>query len=167
MSEIWIELVNYPGFSVSDTGLVRRDKDEVILYQGTSSRYAYVGVTLNGKAVRRYVHVLVAEAFIGPKPPKHDVNHKDSNRLNNHAANLEYLTRSANCRHAPVFGRPFGDRVVPIEEWPEVVRRFEAGEGVWNIADSYQINASSISKIVKKQRAKELAASGDSYTDWL
>lgn len=46
------------------------------------------------------VHVLVAESFIGPKPPGIDVNHKDGNKQNNCLSNLEYLTRSENHRHA-------------------------------------------------------------------
>lgn len=47
------------------------------------------------------VHVLVAIAFIGKKPFKNaQVNHIDSNRKNNHASNLEWVTPSQNIKHS-------------------------------------------------------------------
>ena len=49
----------------------------------------------------KYVHGLVARAFLGPKPsPKHtQINHKDGDRGNNSVANLEYVTPSENMLH--------------------------------------------------------------------
>jgi len=67
-------------------------------------RYAAIHLPLNGKSVDRYLHVLVAEAFLGPKPTGLDVNHKDGDRLNNAATNLEYVTRQENIRHAVRLG---------------------------------------------------------------
>jgi hypothetical protein len=46
------------------------------------------------------VHVLVAQAFLGPCPLGMEVNHKDANGLNPAADNLEYTTRSGNAVHA-------------------------------------------------------------------
>ena len=48
----------------------------------------------------RPIHILVAEAFLGKRPEKHEVNHKDTNKQNNHVKNLEYVSRSENIRHA-------------------------------------------------------------------
>lgn len=46
---------------------------------------------------RRSVHRIVACTFIGSPPtPKHEINHKDHNRSNNHWSNLEWLTHSEN-----------------------------------------------------------------------
>ena len=47
------------------------------------------------------VHRLVAGAFLGAPPStKCLVNHRDSNRGNNHVKNLEYVTPSQNALHA-------------------------------------------------------------------
>ena len=49
---------------------------------------------------QRYVHELVAIAFIGPRPAGATINHKDGNKLNNTPENLEYCTYAENNAHA-------------------------------------------------------------------
>lgn len=62
--------------------------------------YHQVRPVINGRNVHMYVHALVAEHFIGAKPPLCEVNHKDGNKTNNHVSNLEYVTHGDNMRHA-------------------------------------------------------------------
>lgn len=46
-------------------------------------------------------HILVALAWIGPAPSdKHEVHHRDGDKLNNDVSNLEWVTRSENTKHA-------------------------------------------------------------------
>lgn len=47
-----------------------------------------------------FVHRLVAITFIPNPENKPEINHIDSNRLNNHVDNLEWVTKSGNCIHA-------------------------------------------------------------------
>lgn len=65
-------------------------------------KYGYYVVTfkINKKTVSRYVHRLVAQAFVKNKDNKPQVNHKDSNKLNNSVTNLEWVTQLENNLHS-------------------------------------------------------------------
>jgi hypothetical protein len=62
--------------------------------------YLQVRFTINGKTYRKYIHRMVAEAFI-PNPHGYsEVNHIDGDKSNNHVSNLEWCSRSYNIKHA-------------------------------------------------------------------
>lgn len=46
----------------------------------------------------KLVHALVAEAFLGPKPWLHTVDHLDEDKSHNAPINLEYVTNEENTR---------------------------------------------------------------------
>lgn len=95
MSERWRDIIGTP-YMVSTEGRVAR------VLKRNLSTHGYRRVALCMSAVKRDydVHRLVAAAWIGPAPSKHDVNHKDGDRTNNRLSNLEYVTRSGNMIHA-------------------------------------------------------------------
>src|SRR5690606_15066309 len=55
-----------------------------------------VALCMDGKATSRYVHELVLEAFIGPRPRGHQCCHRDGDGLNNSVENLRWDTRAGN-----------------------------------------------------------------------
>jgi hypothetical protein len=98
-------------YEVSDIGRVRRalpGKGSPVghILSPIVSTSGYWTVTLSQKPKVRVVavHILVAEAFLGPRPERHDVNHIDGDRLNNKLKNLEYVTRTGNMQHAARLG---------------------------------------------------------------
>jgi hypothetical protein len=108
--ETWAPIPSYPGYEASNFGQIRswcwtinrRHREMAEFPKRKTVRinengYCIVGI---GHRISRRVHVLVAEAFIGAKPYKMDVNHIDGNKQNNRVDNLEYLSRSDNHRHA-------------------------------------------------------------------
>lgn len=101
----WRPVLNFEGwYEVSDRGFVRSvertvhfSDGRVRRYQGQRLRFyaddfGYRKVTLkkNGLWVRVHVHLLVAEAFKGPRPPGLQVRHYDGDHLNNRPDNLIY-----------------------------------------------------------------------------
>lgn len=109
--ERWLPIVWTNGtHEVSDQGQVRsvdragadgrRLKGRLMHPSNGTNGYRMLSIFVNKKTVTRTVHSIVAEAFIGPRPKGYEVNHKDGNKRNNAAANLEYVTPSQNHVHA-------------------------------------------------------------------
>lgn len=98
MSEIWKPIPMLPEFEASDLGRVRDVKGRVrsATREKGPTRYPRIEVMH-----RRYlVHVLVANAFLGPRPDGLVHNHKNGDKFDSRPENLEYVTSSENLQHA-------------------------------------------------------------------
>ena len=62
--------------------------------------YRLISLTKNKIKTYFYVHRLVADAFLPKIEGKDFVNHKDGNKANNNVSNLEWVTKSENCKHS-------------------------------------------------------------------
>lgn len=94
---------NYHGYLVTPEGVVysRKPGCDHPLAQSISDRgYPRVYLQINGKKKVMKIHRLVAELFVPNPDNKREVNHKDGNKRNNNADNLEWCTRSENLKHA-------------------------------------------------------------------
>ena len=76
-----------------------------IVNTNQTEHYPYAMLNKHSRQYHRRVHVLVAAAFIGPRPPGMTVHHKDHDKTNNHRSNLEYLSHKQNIRKAVEAGR--------------------------------------------------------------
>lgn len=105
MVETWKDIPGYEGrYQVSDLGRVRGQRG-LLKPQRVNSGYFVVHLSYCGTRQARTVHRLVARVFVPGWFDDAHVNHKDSNRLNNVAGNLEWTTRTGNMRHASAAGR--------------------------------------------------------------
>lgn len=106
--EMWKDIENYIGlYQVSNYGNVKSlskksgncFRGEILLKQKTTKDgYKYVCLSKNHKQETFRVHRLVAQYFVDGAGDT--VNHKDGDKTNNHADNLEWCDRSENMKHA-------------------------------------------------------------------
>lgn len=126
MKEEWKDIPNYEGlYQVSNFGRVKSFRrstkfhcqNEYILKPNIAS-HGYAQVTLYNKTVRHkfLVHRLVADAFIPNPNNLPQVNHKDENRLNNSADNLEWCTAEYNNAYGTARIRIIDTVSTPIEQ---------------------------------------------------
>lgn len=117
--EVWKAIEGYEGkYSISNYGRVRNDKSGRVSY-GRDTGHGYRKVTFysdNTAVGTQYVHRLVARAFLPCGGVMAEVNHKDGNRSNNCADNLEWVTSSGNTEHAVESGSlvPWNNARKPI-----------------------------------------------------
>lgn len=101
-NEKWkaIEEENITGFYVSDHGRIRHNTR---IMKGTrQAEDGYMNVSIKDR--RLTIHILVAKAFIDNPDNKEIVNHKDGDKVNNIASNLEWVTHGENMIHAVEMG---------------------------------------------------------------
>lgn len=111
--EVWKDIPGYEGkYQVSDLGRVkslrmwssvqnRYVQRERILkpYLGTAG-YLQINLKTEGTRKLAMMHRLVAAAFIPNPEGKEDVNHKNGDKTDNRAENLEWNTRQENIIHS-------------------------------------------------------------------
>lgn len=112
--------------------------------------YKLVTLCMNGKTKQIPIHRLVAEAFI-PNPNNYPiVNHKDENKLNNCADNLEWCTNEYNITYGTANQRRAEKGKVPILQMTidgKLVRRFDSAKEAG--ASLGVLNHSSITSVCK------------------
>jgi hypothetical protein len=168
--ETWKPIVGYEDhYSVSDAGRVMRSRqwkspradrpalqNRILKDAPMTSGYRFVGLSKDNKVKAHSVHQLVMSAFVGPRPDGMEVNHKNGIKADNRLENLEYVTRSANIRHAmknlPRRHTSLRGGLVPNAKLNEhkvreILERIAAGEQKASIARSYGVVPQVISTI--------------------
>ena len=98
-------------YSVTDDGHVFSHHRDIWLKPfKVGAGYHRVNLFYLGKSHNKYIHRIVAEAFLGPSNGK-EINHKNGNKTDNRVENLEWVTRSENVNHSYY---ELGYRVTPI-----------------------------------------------------
>lgn len=171
-TELWKPIKAYEGvYSVSNRGRIRRDLNRTSGKRGTILKphfikggYLRVRLTKNGAWSRKMIARLVTEAFIGPCPPKLQVNHKDGNKLNNCPENLEYVTPKENIHHADALGLrrgPKGEQCVKAILTEKQVKRIRAryaagGCSYASLAAEHGVARETIGRITRRLNWKHI-----------
>ncbi len=104
----------------------------------------YVGYWAEGRSWQ--IHVHMAELFIPNPDNKPVVNHKDGNKYNFRPYNLEWVTYSANTKHAFMTG------LCRATLTPDMVREIRNSElSTTELAKKYGVCRSTIHKVVNHQ----------------
>ena len=88
---------NFGRVKNAKTGYVRNFK----LYKGNN--YYHMNIIIDGKTKTIKIHRAVAQNFVPNPDLLPEVNHKDGNKLNNYADNLEWVTNKENQIHAVIY----------------------------------------------------------------
>jgi len=145
-------------YAVSNRGRVRRmrprhDTRQTKRFSPTPVRLSLAGAgypsfmpSVEGKQKKRWcVHILVAQFFIGKRPPGYDINHKDGNKQNNRWTNLEYVTRRENMQHAVRFGAVVGARKLTNQQVREIQQAIGASRIA--LARAYAVHPCTIYRV--------------------
>ena len=120
-NEVWKDIRGYEKYyQISNLGRVRsldriiKDeknnrtfniKGKIITPTDNGNGYLIIGLRKNGKRNNKYIHRLVAEAFLDKCDGQEYINHIDFNKKNNNISNLEWCTQKENINYSIKKGR--------------------------------------------------------------
>lgn len=158
--EEWKPIVGYEGlYSISSFGRVKCDSarrkswvGKIVQDHLLNSGYLRINIRDREGLRKGYtVHKLATRAFLGERQSNQEVNHKDSNKLNNNISNLEYVTKRENSLHALGKGRTKQFKLTE-NQVREIREKYCTGSrSQVNLASEYGVRQSTISSIVIRE----------------
>ena len=174
IEEIWRPIPNYDGYEVSNYGRVRSIEREIPiiskngkqfmrkmkgkeLRQSFDGKRNYLHVSLGNASIN--VHRIVANVFIPNPNNLPEVNHKDENKTNNRADNLEWCNRAYNNNYGSLNGKIRGEGNPKSKFSEDVVREIKASYitndkeyGIAGLARKYGVSQTHVCAITKGRR---------------
>lgn len=175
MSEVWKDIVGYEGlYQISNESSVRRVagvvtrilngkeiqqrvSEKILSQNGT---YPQVNLCRDGVREQCYIHHLVAESFLGPRPDGLQVCHEDGNPKNTHYSNLRYDTPKGNASDRHLHGTHAKGEYNPAAKYTaEMISHIKhdlLSERQFKVAQDWNIPKSSVRAIAQGKRWAEV-----------
>ncbi len=158
--EKWMEFSFFnKQYRVSDQGTVMSySNGEWRLYRPVDQGNGYPVVVLKWRRIAKNILLsrLVASCFLKQVGGADFVNHKDGNKWNNKASNLEWVTREENMRHASRTGllstKAFGRKNVLNDRDVETIRALAREMSHAQIAKKFGVKRTYITDIVNMRK---------------
>lgn len=150
------EVVQVPShprlFARRDGAIFVRNESGVFAEPKMNSLNGYKRFWFDGE--NQFVHQLMLEAFVGPRPPKADACHWNDIRDDNRIENLRWASHQENsmdaCRNGRMLrGENNATSVFSMKVASEIKRRHETGDSQESLALAYGFSRSTISRIVR------------------
>lgn len=159
--EIWKDIPGYEGkYQASTLGRIKSLLRGTRILRLFDKGNGYLKVSL-GYANQYLVHRLIARTFLSNTAKRPDVNHINSNRSDNRVANLEWITRKGNQRHAATLGNlPRGDAhhmsKLTSAQVKGIRRLCERGIHMTTLGKIYGVSPTTIAKIRDRKGYKHV-----------
>lgn len=145
MDNEWRPARGYEGYYVSSAGEMIGKRGH-LLKQGTDKHgYKTVMVRKNGKNVHRYVHCIVIETFVGPRPVGKQTAHNNGIPSDNRVSNLRWATPKENMQDKNGHGTNM--KKLTAEQVADIKLRLAARHKVNDIAHRYDVSPENIRAI--------------------
>lgn len=145
------QINGFERYLISPNGLVY-DTELNIYISNWIDNYGYLMCVLRkeGKKYYKRIHTLVADAYVPNPNNLPQVNHKDGNKLNPNAYNLEYTTNQLNTQHGYDNGLyRFETRSYPVNVYQksnhELVNTYKS---IRNLSEDLNLNRKTVSAIL-------------------
>lgn len=123
---IWKRIPGYPGFIASNKGIIKSPRGKTLSTHVQKNGYLTFHIrSEDGKWVTRYVHRIIALAFIELKKGKNSINHKDGDKFNNCESNLEWVSPKENTDHGRKLGLFSDTKSVRVVKG-EMIRKYSS-----------------------------------------
>lgn len=158
--EIFKDIEGYDNYQISNLGRVwSKSRNKIMSVGKHKSNSGYVQVMLfkDGEYHWRYIHRMVAKAFIENPNNYRTVNHKDGVKTNNTADNLEWASDEQQQRHAFMMGLKGNGTALTDNEVFEIYKMyFEQHIIPRKIAEKLNKPFGTVRKICYGERLKDL-----------
>lgn len=156
-TEQWRPIPGFSRYEASNLGQIRNIQTLRAISRNARSRTGYPLIFLrpDGERLRKTVNIAsaVAATWLGPRPKGFQIDHKDGNKLNDAATNLEYVSQSENIQRSFDNGqhpyRPGPLRFLTEQQYAGIKALWRTGKfSQVEISKMFGTNNSTICKIV-------------------